>query len=275
MILSIAGNLFTGFDVQTEIFFSNGFKNRTFQVKIPIMRNIYVLAFIAFLGLTSCRFMGKRVHGNGVIKTIEQSVSSFQEVEANGDIKLLVTQGDLKPVKIEGDENIISLIEVIQEGDKIIIQPKDGYNLHPTGDLNIYVTSPKYKSIEVSGSSDIVGENKITNTEEISLGASGSGDIKMELDAPKISAGISGSGSVNLKGQAKDLDISLSGAGHAYCYELLTENTTIEISGAGSAQVYASVNLKAEVSGAGTINYKGNAKVSQSISGAGSVNRTD
>ncbi len=239
------------------------------------MRNIYLLTFLAFAGLVSCRFMGKRVHGNGVIKTIERPVSSFQEVEANGDIKLLVSQGDLKSVRIEGDENILSYIEVIQEGEKITIQPKNGFNLMPSNDLNVYVSSPKYRSIEVSGSSDIIGQNKITNTEELSLGASGAGDIKMEVDAPKVSAGNSGSGSVSLKGQAKDLNIELSGAGHAYCYDLLTENTTVEISGAGSAQVYASVNLKAEVSGAGTINYKGNASVSQSISGAGSVNKTD
>jgi hypothetical protein len=45
--------------------------------------------------------MGKRVHGNGVIKTIDRSVSPFQEVEANGDIKLLVTQGDLQSLKIQ------------------------------------------------------------------------------------------------------------------------------------------------------------------------------
>jgi hypothetical protein len=239
------------------------------------MKKYYFLAIIAFLGLASCRFFGKRVHGNGVITTAEKPVSPFQEVEANGDIKLIVTQGDLKPVKIEGDENIIPYIEVIQNGDKITIQTKHGVNITPSGDLNVYVSSPTYKSIEVSGSSDIVGQNKITSTDELTLGASGAGDIKMEVDAPKISAGISGSGSINLKGQAKDLEIELSGAGHAYCYELLTENTTVEISGAGSAQVYASVKLTAEVSGAGNINYKGNASVSQSISGAGSVSKAD
>jgi hypothetical protein len=239
------------------------------------MKKIYFLSLIAVLGLFSCRFMGKRIHGNGNIKSADRSVSAFKEVEANGNIKLIVTQGDLKPVRIETDENLLSYIEVLQEGDRITIQTRKGVNLIPSGDLNVYVTSPTYKSIEVSGSSDIVGQNKITSPDELSLGASGAGDIQMEVDAPKISAGISGSGSVKLKGQAKDFDVDLSGAGHAYCYDLLTENTTVEISGAGSAQVYASVKLKASVSGAGNISYKGNASVSQEISGAGSVNKID
>lgn len=239
------------------------------------MRKYCFLALIVFLGLVSCRFLGKRIRGNGVIKTEERTVSSFKEVEAAGDIKLNVIQGDLKPVKLVGDENILAYIEVIQNGDHITIKTKEGVNISPSGDLNVYVTSPNYKSIDVSGSSDIIGQNKITSSDELSLQASGAGDIKMEVDAPKITAGISGSGSINLKGQAKDLEIDLTGAGHAYCYDLLTENTSVDISGAGSAQVYASVKLSADVSGAGNINYKGNAAVSQKISGAGSVNKAD
>jgi hypothetical protein len=239
------------------------------------MRKLTALAFITVLALTSCRFFGKRIHGNGVIKSEERTVSAFKNVEANGDIKLIVTQGDLKPVRIEGDANILPFIEVIQEGDKVIIQTKQGVNISPSGDLNVYVTSPTFKSIEVSGSSDIIGQNKITSSDELSLDASGAGDIQMEVDAPKVSAGVSGSGSIKLKGQARDLEINISGAGHAYCYDLQTENTTVEISGAGSAQVSASVKLDATVSGAGNINYKGSPAISQQISGAGSVNKAD
>ncbi len=239
------------------------------------MKKLFFLGFIVLTGLTACRFMGKRIRGNGNIKTEEKTVSSFTEVEADGNVKLMVTQGEMKPIKIEGDENLLRYVEITQEGERIKIQTKDGVNLIPSGDLNIYVSSPNYKSIEVSGSSDIIGQTKISSSEELSLQASGVGDIQMEVDAPKITSGISGSGSIKLKGQTKDLDIDLSGAGHAYCYDLLTENTTVQISGAGSAQVYASVKLKADVSGAGNISYKGNASVSQDISGAGSVNKAD
>src|SRR4051794_39249804 len=116
------------------------------------MRKYYLLALITVLGLVSCRFLGKRVHGNGVIKSEERTVSCFAEVEAAGNVQLMVSQGELKPVKLEGDENILSYIEVIQEGEKITIRTKEGVNLIPSGDLRIYVTSPTYKRIEVSGS---------------------------------------------------------------------------------------------------------------------------
>ncbi len=240
------------------------------------MKKLLLLAATALILVSCGRFMGRRIRGNGVMKTEDRTVSPFKHVEASGTVKLMVSQGDFKPVRLEGDENILPYIEVIQEGDRINVRTRPGYNLSPSGDLTVYVTAPVYSSIEVSGASDIKGMNKISNTENLELGASGAGDIEMEVDAPALSAKISGSGSVRLKGQTRDLDIDLSGAGHAYCYNLLSENTKVDISGAGSAEVYASVKLEAEVSGVGNVHSKGNASnVNQHVSGAGSVNKEE
>ncbi len=240
------------------------------------MKKILLLTAVA-ISLVSCgRFMGKRIRGNGVIKTEDRTVSSFKKVEASGAIKLMVSQGDFKPVRLEGDENILPYVEIKQDGDQIEIRTRPGYNISPTNDLIVYVTAPVYSSIEVSGASDIKGQNKISNPENLKLEASGAGDIEMDVDAPEISAQITGSGSIRLKGQTKDLDIDLSGAGHAYCFDLLSENTKVDISGAGSAEIYASVKLDAQVSGVGNVTYKGNAaSVTQHVSGAGSVSKSE
>jgi Putative auto-transporter adhesin, head GIN domain len=239
-------------------------------------KHSWILTVMAISCCSCHHFFGKRVRGNGNIKTEEHSVSSFKNVDVSGAIKVYVSQGDLKPVKIEGDENLLQYIEVTQEGDQIIVRDKPGYNLEPSGDIKIYVTSPVYNNIEVSGASDIIGQTKINNPENLELHASGAGDINMDVDAPKLKAEITGSGSMDLKGQARDVDLELSGAAHAHCYELLAENTSVDISGAGSAEVYASVKLDATVSGAGSVSYKGNASnVSQHVSGVGSVNKVN
>jgi hypothetical protein len=220
--------------------------------------------------------MGKRIHGDGNIKTEDRNVSSFKNVDVSGAAKVYVSQGDKPAVKIEGDENLLQYMEVEQEGDRIIIREKPGFNLIPTGDLRVYVTAPVYNKIDASGACDIIGQTKISNSEDMEMHVSGAGDIKMEVDAPRLRSEVSGSGSIYLKGQTKDVDLDLTGAGHAYCYDLLAENTKIEISGAGSAEVYASVKLDANVSGAGSVSYKGNAtEVNQHVSGAGSVHKAD
>jgi hypothetical protein len=219
---------------------------------------------------------GKRIHGNGNIKTEDRPVNDFKNVEVGGAAKVLVSQGDHAAVKIEADENLLRYMEIRQEGDKIFVREKRGFNLRPTHEIRVYVTAPVFNSIDASGACDIIGETKITNSEALELQVSGAGDIKMEVDAPKLSAEVTGSGSINLKGQTKEVSFDLTGAAHAHCYELLSENTKVEISGAGSAEVYASVKLDAQVSGAGEVNYKGNAStVNQHVSGAGSVHKAD
>jgi hypothetical protein len=234
-----------------------------------------LLAIPLFLG--ACQgLLGKRVHGDGNIQTEDRPVNDFKNVEVGGAAKVLVTQGDHASVKIEGDENLLKYMEVNQVGDKIIVRERPGFNLVPSHDLIVYVTAPVFNSIEASGACDIIGQNKITNPEAMEMGVSGAGDIKMEVDAPKLTARVSGSGSVYLKGTTKDVDLDLTGAGHAHCYELMAENTKVDISGAGSAEVYASVRLEADVSGAGDVKYKGNATdVKQDVSGAGSVHKVD
>ena len=236
--------------------------------------------FIALFLLVFCschRFWGRHVRGNGNLKTEERTVSSFKDLQVSSTANVYLTQGDLKPVKIEGDENLLPYVEVYQEGDRLVIKNRDGYNLDMNdGSIKIYVTAPQFHHISVSGAGDINGENKITSTDEIEMNLSGAGNIKMNLDAPKITADISGVGSIYLNGQSKDVDLGISGAGSAHCYDLMAENTSVTISGVGSAEVFASVKLDAQVSGAGSVDYKGNAsQVNQHVSGVGSVNKKD
>jgi hypothetical protein len=203
-------------------------------------------------------------------------VNSFHNVEVHGAIDVFVSQGELKPVKIETDENLLKYVEIEQHGETIVIKNKEGFNLRPTQKIKVYVSSPEYRSLEVSGACNIIGQTKLTGHEPLGLSVSGAGDIKMEVEAPKVTADISGSGTIDLKGQTKDFDLGLSGAAKARCFDMMAENTEVDISGAGSADVYASVKLDADVSGAGSVKYRGGAaQVNQHVSGAGSVKKAD
>ncbi len=244
------------------------------MTRINLKASLFLLTFLPFL--FACQhFFGKRVHGNGNITTQDRPVNDFKDVEVGGAAKVFVSQGDQHSVKVEVDDNLQQFVEVYQEGNKVIVREKSGFNLDPTGDLKIYVVSPVYNNIDVSGACDIIGQTPINNPENLEMHISGAGDMKMEVNAPHIGAEVSGSGNIDLRGETKSADIDLTGAGHAHCFDLKSENTKVEISGAGSAQVYASVRLDAEVSGAGSVDYKGGAAVDQHVSGAGSVHKAD
>jgi hypothetical protein len=235
----------------------------------------YLWLIIVLPLFASCRhFWGKRVHGNGNIKTEERTVSSFKNLEVSSSFDVYIAQGDLKPVKIEGDENLMQYIEVLQEGDRLVIRNRPGYNLDGSGELSLHVSAPVFNSISLSGAGSIKSENKITGSENLELDLSGAGDINMEIDVPKFKAEISGAGSMYIKGQTKNVDLGVSGVGSAHCFDLMAEDTKVDVSGVGSADVYSSIKLDAQVNGVGSVHYKGNpTNVSQHVSGVGSINK--
>jgi hypothetical protein len=241
-----------------------------------MIKKILLPVVIILMVAGSCHFGRDNEEGNGNIIREDRTVSNFRELEVHGAFDVYLSQGDLQPVRIETDENLIPYVETIQEGDKLVIRNKDGYSLDPSKKLIVHVMAPVYESIEVSGASNVLGQNKINNDEDLDLDISGAGDIKLEVDAPNIDIKISGSGKAILEGETRKLDLKLSGAGSARCFKLLSEITKVDISGAGNAEVFASDQLEANVSGAGSVKYKGGAKkVKQDVSGAGTVKLVD
>lgn len=241
------------------------------------MKKLFVLlfAFSIFI-FTSCHFIGgKRIHGSGNITTQERHVGQFHSIEARGSVDIFVKQDAIHSVKLEGDDNLLEFIEVTDDGGVLIIRERKGYNLKPRTGLKIFISSPEFKEIRVSGASDVTSQSKISNPQSFFVKVSGAGDIRMDVNSPKVTANVSGSGTINMKGEAKNFEAEISGAGDINCFEMMAENTNIKISGAGEADVYASVKLDARVSGAGSVNYKGNASVNQKVSGAGSVNKVN
>ena len=218
---------------------------------------------------------GKRIRGNGTIKTEMRSVTGYSSIDVSGAIDVYVKQDSAQSIKIETDENLMEYVVVREDGEVLKIYPKDNSNLRPSGSIKVFVAGPNFRRFEASGACDYYSENKINNSESIAIDLSGSCDAKMELNAPKITAGVTGAGKLTLKGETKQLNIDGTGSSDFKCFDLMAENVDIDITGAGDAEVYASVKLDVSVSGAGSVRYKGNASVSQRVSGSGSVKKVE
>jgi hypothetical protein len=192
-----------------------------------------------------------------------------------GSMNIVLSQAPSATIKIEADQNLLDYIETRNSGGRVEIYTREGYNLDPKSGITVYASAPDFKEISVSGSGKIKSTGKITGSSELSADVSGSGDILLEVDAPKISTQISGSGSTTIKGTTKDFSADINGSGDVRCFDLLSENTELDISGSGNAQVYASKTLDVEISGGGDVQYKGSPAVKQNISGSGKVRKVE
>jgi hypothetical protein len=239
------------------------------------MKHFFVLS-VLLIFFTSCNYVfRKQVHGDGNIKTESRTAGEFNSIDVSNSIDVYVKQDSVASVKIEADENLMEYIQVIDDGEVLRIHPENGYNLRPSKRIKVYVSSPEYKSFEASGACNIYSENKIISSSMVTIDLSGSCDAKLDLNAPKVNAELSGACNIELKGETKEFKVGGSGSTGIKSMDLLAENVDVDISGAGEAEVYASVKLNVEVSGAGSVKYKGNASVSQNISGAASVKKVE
>ena len=240
------------------------------------MKRFIIIPFLFSFVFISCRFTsGTRINGNGKITTQSRSAGIFTGIDVSGNMDVYVKQDSVASVKIEADENLLEYIHITVNGGILEIKEERGYNLHSAKGIKVYVSGASFEHFEASGACDIYSENKIVNSHEIEVSVSGASGITMELDAPKVNADLSGASHLNLKGGTRIFTVDGSGASDIKCFDLMAEETNIEMSGAGDAEVFASLKLDVDVSGAAGVRYKGNATVTQDIRGAGSVKKME
>lgn len=240
------------------------------------MKNIFFISLLVITGIVSCDLTSqKKIRGNGDIKTEIRSENGFQTIEVSGAINVLVTQDSAQSLKVEADANLMPHIETYMDKNTLIIRPERGYNLKPTKSIKVYVAGPRFRYFDVSGASSIRSENKLSSDDEFFVDVSGASDATIAVKSPVVGIKSTGASKATMTGETKELRIDCSGASHAKCFDLLSENADVELSGASGAQVFASVRLKANVSGAANLKYKGNAEVTQDVSGAGSVKKAE
>ncbi len=240
------------------------------------MKRFIVLSVLLIAGLASCRyFSGKRIRGNGNVISQQREHSGFTAVDVSSAIHLYVKQDSVFWVKVETDDNLQEYIRIRTDNGTLYNKQEDNTNLDATGKISVYVSAPAFQHLEASGACEIHGENIISSDKTITLQVTGASGAELHLKSPAISAEMTGASKLRLSGQTKDLSIDGTGASHARCFDLLSENATVDLSGASDAEVFASVKLDVDASGASGIKYKGEPVVSQRLSGAASVRKAE
>ena len=93
-----------------------------------------------------------------------------------------------------------------------------------------------------------------------------------DLKADTLVVNLTSAGAVVIAGNVETQDINLSGVGSYEGGDLRSDEAKIQLTGAGSAVVWAENKLDVNISGVGSVAYFGDPEVTQNISGLGSVN---
>lgn len=251
------------------------------------IKNILVLLAFVF-GMSSVHAQTKET----------RNVSTFKEISFRLPGKLLLTQGSVQKVEIEGSVEGLKKIEAEVEDGRLTIGRDNSWTWDSDNEkFNVYITVKDIEGISVGGSGNLVGQNKFT-VADLDLNVSGSGSMQIEANASgNIDADVSGSGNIDLKatckayssdvsgsgkvvlaatitgaadfdisgsgkieasGSAKQVKADVTGSGKVLAANLETDECIVRITGSGNVEINVKSSLDANISGSGTVSYKGN-----------------
>jgi hypothetical protein len=207
----------------------------------------------------------------------DRHLSGFNAIDAAGSFDVYITQGANESVKVDAPADVIDRIITEVDGGTLRIHDKHGS--WSWGDMfggghkkiAVYVVINQVNSIGITGSGDVYFKDGIRSS-NLRLWVSGSGDVYGKVDAKSLECDISGSGDMRLAGHAENATVGVSGSGDFTARDLVTTNTSVNISGSGDASINVSNNLDASISGSGDVSYSGSPQhINKSKSGSGDI----
>ena len=230
--------------------------------------------FFLFAGISMLFCSCNYETGSGNIISEKRSVASFTGISVGGSFEVEVKSGTSQSVEVEADDNVIKYIETTVSGNVLKIHLGGMHSLSNVH-LKVLITTPGLESIKASASAYVKVLDVLKEDGKVNFEANSSAQIEAEVDAPEVVATGTSSATLNISGKTKNYRAKVNSSAEIKSFGLLSENTEVEASSSGTAEVHASVHLKANANSSGSVDYRGGASVEKSESSSGSVEKKD
>lgn len=192
----------------------------------------------------------KGVRGNGVVATEERSIGDFDSIDVHGVIQLEVSCNSDPSLTIEGEDNLLPIIQTNCKDGHLVIRSTEPYN--STKPIIVKVSCSKLQGYEGHGAT----EGKVSAVESESMQISLSGASTLVIQAGKVNslkAELSGASTLNTKKlDVANAEITASGASKAIVK--VEDELTVEASGVSSVVNETNANtVNKELSGMATL----------------------
>ncbi|GAA4114209.1 head GIN domain-containing protein [Aquimarina addita] len=218
---------------------------------------------------------GEKIEGNGNVINKTRNLSEYDQIKVSNSLDVLLVSGTEGNLTVTAESNLIPYITTEIEGGILKLNIKKGYYLKPSKSNKLLITVPfkDINAVTLAGSGDINSE-AVIKSNDFTTKISGSGDIKLAVEATNIESFITGSGDIKLKGATENLICKVTGSGGLSAYDLNAKKVEASLTGSGDIEITVIQALKARVIGSGDIDYKGNPeKEDTAVSGSGDITK--
>lgn len=215
----------------------------------------------------------QKIKGDGNVVQENRSISSFNKIHVDGVLSVFLKQGDVESVTLESDKNLLPLIEIKVENNKLFIGTREDAQIRKSTKMNVYVTLKNLESLEMSGVGNVESQNQL-KLGDLWIENSAVGNLNLDLDCKKLSADINSVGSSQFSGKVLNASIDHNGVGNVKAFDLSADILKIRSNGVGNSEVSSQNEIYIDLNGIGNVLYKGNAVVKAlKVNGMGKVKK--
>jgi RNase P/RNase MRP subunit p29 len=227
---------------------------------IVYFTRILIIAITALL-LVSCKYdidLGDGIKGNGKVITENRNITeSFNKINSNRGIEVIIEQGATTEVEVEADENLLKHIKTTIENNTLVITTDE--NIDYAEKKIVRVKTPTISELTASSGSSIHSQKKLSGV-NLKVDSSSGSEIILETEYEKISCETSSGSEITISGKTLNLQTKASSGSNLDAENLYANNVYAESSSGSSINVHAIVNLEAHASSGSSIDYAGKPK---------------
>jgi hypothetical protein len=248
-----------------------------------------ILMSSAFI-LTGCSQAGAKTD----YLTKKHNLASFSKIQNSASIDVDVQVGESQSISVMASQKYLDRLILTVENDTLFITTKKGSSKNgfswEKNKNKITIDMEELNGIYIQGSSDITAHD--VNTDVMTVGIRGSGDVRLDgkcgnfnlsirgsgdfdtsgFSCSSASVDVRGSGDVYLAGECNDLNLQIMGSGDINAKNYKCSDVTVGVKGSGDVAAYASQSVKMTLRGSGDITIKGNPKsVEKNKAGSGDI----
>ncbi|WP_138993812.1 DUF2807 domain-containing protein [Larkinella sp. C7] len=203
--------------------------------------------------------------------TEDLPITAFEKLEIWGMMNVLVTDGPTYSLTARGSRRAIANVKVRLRGKWLKIG-SSFFFWHRQYDLLLTITTPTLNKLDVSGACTV----QLTGFKELhglDIDITGASNVSLEGEVQTLNIDITGASRLTLVGRGHNLTADITGASALHALKYPVEDATVEVTGACTAQIFATRVLKAEATGASKVEYQGEPSVDFESAGASYIKK--
>ncbi|MCT4643877.1 MAG: DUF2807 domain-containing protein [Carboxylicivirga sp.] len=207
------------------------------------------------------------ISGQGDSISKEYNINNINQIDIYSKAIVFLSKGETN-LRIEGQSNVLEALNINDSDNTLTIGKGNCFKDIAT--IKIYLSTPLLNSIDLEGNIQLYSQDEFASDH---FSISGSGIIKMDLTVTtnNLITDFSGELDVFIRGSVNEHELDINGKGTIRGFQLLTSNTSIDLSGQAIIETNVVNHLNVLIEGNGEVHYKGNPHIEQDITGNGRI----